>query len=111
MKNVMTWIIGITLTLGMIGLLVLGQVSGARDISDKANNEQTKLSLMISDSNIVTGKTILKYMEDGIDVKDSGGANMNPSSIDEASLYTIEKFYSSDGELSSVKATLKDLSK
>ena len=111
MKNVMTWIIGIALTLGMIGLLVLGQVSGARDIGDKADNEQTKLNLMISDSNTVTGKTILKYMDDGIDVNDSADTPMSESSVDEDSLYTIEKAYGSDGELSSIKAVLKDLSK
>lgn len=111
MKNVMTWIIGITLTLGMIALLVLGQVSGARDIGDKADNEQKKISMMISDSDLVTGKTILKYFDDGIIVNDSGGTAMSESSVDEDSLYTIEKSYGSDGELSSVKATLKSLSK
>lgn len=109
MKNVMTWIIGITLTLGMIALFVLGQVSGARDIGEKADTEQTKVSIMIADNDVVTGKTVLNYMKQGVSVTVGSNSSPTVSDVNEKALYKMVKAYDSDGEVTSVTFTHVDL--
>ncbi len=113
MKNVMTWIIGITLTLGMIALSVLGQVSGARDIGEKGDIEQTKVSMMISDSNIVTGNTVKNYIkQDEIEVNIIGVEDeLKADDIVDGALYSMEKTYDANGILTEVKFEQIDLSR
>ncbi|MCG8539952.1 MAG: hypothetical protein MJA82_08440 [Clostridia bacterium] len=112
MKNVMTWIIGITLTLGMIALSVLGQVSGARDIGEKGDIEQTKVSMMISDSNIVTGNTVKNYIkQDEIDVTVDDETSPDADKIVDGALYSMEKTYDANGILTEVKFEQIDLSR
>lgn len=112
MKNVMTWIIGITLTLGMIALSVLGQVSGARDIGEKGDIEQTKVSMMISDSNIVTGNTVKNYIkQDEIDVTVDDDTSPDADDIVDGALYSMEKTYDANGILTEVKFEQIDLSR
>ncbi|WP_432409476.1 hypothetical protein [Wukongibacter sp. M2B1] len=112
MKNVMAWIIGITLTLGMIAFGVLTQVSGARDIGEKGSIEQTKVSMMITDNNTVTGNTVKNYIkQEGLDVTVDSDDDPDADEIADGALYKMTKSYNEDGVLDEVKFKIIDLSR
>lgn len=111
MKNVMAWIIGITLTLGMIAFGVLTQVAGARDIGEKGSIEQTKVSMMITDNNTVTGNTVKNYIkQDDFEVK-VDDKTADASKVADGALYKMYKSYNKDGVLEKVEFDRIDLSR
>ena len=65
MEKIIATVLGIVIVLGLISYAILGQAAGIRDLGDNAKLEQKKISLMIKDANIVTGGTVLDYVNQG----------------------------------------------
>ncbi|GAB6088041.1 hypothetical protein [Alkaliphilus crotonatoxidans] len=113
MDKTIATIVGIVLVLGLIGYAVLGQVSGAKDMGDRAAIEQHKVNQMLQDPNIVTGNTVKSYSGTGIglDIRDADNDRLSISNVVEGALFKMTKSYNANGELESIKFEQIDLSR
>lgn len=113
MDKTIATIVGIVLVLGLIGYAILGQVSGAKDMGDRAAIEQHKVSQMLQDPNIVTGNTVKGYKGTGISIAvvSSAGSTISIDSVVEGALFKMKKHYNASGELALIEFTQINLSR
>lgn len=113
MDKTIATIVGIVLVLGLIGYAILGQVSGAKDMGDRAAIEQHKVNQMLQDPNIVTGNTVKGYIGTGIALSpyDINDKFIQPKNVSEGALFRMSKHYNSDGELEEIVFKQIDLSR
>ncbi len=113
MDKTIATIVGIVLVLGLIGYAILGQVSGAKDMGDRAAIEQHKVNQMLQDPNIVTGNTVKSYYGTGIglDIRDEDDDKLSISDVAEGALFKMTKYYNANGELESIDFDQIDLSR
>lgn len=120
MTRVIVLILILVLTLSLFGIAVLGQASGARELAERGTIEQNKVTMMLSNPNIVTGNTVKSYIDKAdvdsnleVEVKTEAGGSgtLTKSEISEGALFKMVKTYNADGELKEVNFTRIDLSK
>ncbi len=107
MDKAIATIVGIVLVLGLIGYAILGQVSGAKDMGDRAAIEQHKVSQMLQNPNIVTGSTVKNYHKQSgsgitVAIRRHDDTLMTASDVLDGALFDMTKSYNANGELSSI---------
>ncbi|HHV59197.1 MAG TPA: hypothetical protein GXX49_02635 [Clostridiaceae bacterium] len=71
LSSIIAIVVSIIMVLSLISYSVLSQVAGAKATADKAAMEQQKINLMLQNPNIVTGNTVITYINYAI-MEDSG---------------------------------------
>lgn len=112
MDKIIALVLSIILVLGLFAYAILGQVSGIKDTGDQANVEQSKISRMIQDPNMVTGNTVRNYISqasssltvhvDNLEDDDEAYPSTSTTSVKDSAIYTMSKSYNDNGELSEV---------
>ncbi len=120
MEKIIATVVGIILVLGLISYAVLGQAAQVKDTGDKAGIEQQKISLMLQDSNVVTGNIVKDYAsQENIDISvnmvDDNSTYSTETQIYEnvkdGALFEMTKSYNANGDLEGVSFEQVDLSK
>lgn len=115
MEKIIATVLGIVIVLGLISYAILGQAAGIRDLGDNAKLEQKKISLMIKDANIVTGGTVLDYVNQGgsglnIYIYQSNNTTeIQPANVIESAIFKMRKTYNPSGEVTAITFTQVDL--
>ncbi len=119
MEKIIATVVGIILVLGLISYAVLGRAAQVKDTGDKAGIEQQKISLMLQDSNVVTGNIVKDYASrENIEVKVDmvGSADYDDEDdindyVKDGALFEMTKSYDANGDLEEVYFEQVDLSK
>ena len=96
MDKIVVLVLLIAVTLGLFSHSILGQAANAREFVDFADEEQTRVRILMTNPDVVTGETVLKYAsrEDiGIGILDTDGNSVQEANINQAGYYEMERRY------------------
>ena len=100
MDKIVVLVLLIAVTLGLFSHSILGQAANAREFVDFADEEQTRVRILMTNPDVVTGETALSYFEKGYTVRfeDESGEVKTPDYVNERGYYRINREYQ-DGQL------------
>lgn len=105
MDKIVVLVLLIAVTLGLFSFSIMGQVANARGLVDFAEEEQSKVRILLSNPDVVTGDVVLGYLErnDGIIIGllDAEGAVLLPDNVDPSNYFKTKKEYS-NGQLTKI---------
>ena len=103
MDKIVVLVLLIAVTLGLFSFSIMGQVANARGLVDFAEEEQSKVRILLSNPDVVTGDVVLGYIGevDQVFLKTTTGTPMTPDEISPEKYYRTEKNYT-NGVLSSI---------
>lgn len=124
MDKIIALVVSIVLVLGLIAFAVMPQVIGVREAGDTALADQSKMNIVLSNSDYVTGSTVKRYIQTRRDkgianggkfavvIKTSDSTEMpkgEEANIADNAIFTEIRSYDANGVFNKITFTLVNL--